>query len=377
MTSVSSVTLLSGVERDQLTRPVRIDIGKYHTWNPVRECSFVVELDFQRLEALIDTAALGQRVYEFMSIRRPGDVLQYLTIRLVDVGSDVLSIAAARSGREYVEAPPELPFPEFDSEFHWDFDDSPPHVCAWLTHRETAYWPEMMSETLEVVRTAQSRLRQTNDYLTRHELMLIDACRHRRDFWADWREDIHPLPVSAGNVAPSPEAVRMAILELIRREDIRSVSCPFDDFALWRGLVEEQVRRAEVSGLPLQKAFCLCGPDSGLRNLDVEDWGGEVHIPYEGACGSDLFIVPPWHKFYADKVRNGGMLRWAVAKPSNHILVRGDFGELGCATRKAIGEWTLYSSTAPYEDCNPFFGSEVERIKNQVAMAEKPDADIS
>lgn len=151
-----------------------------------------------------------------------------------------------------------------------------------------------------------------------------------------------------------PKPVIDMVLELIQRDDAHSVSCPFDDFALWRKLIETQVRLARATGRPLQQAFCLCGPDSGLPNIPVDDWGGEVNIPYEGACGADLFILPSWHRFFPEKVRDGGKLRWAVSKPCHHVLLRGDYGELACATRQVIGDWTLYTSTAPYEDCNPF-----------------------
>lgn len=189
--------------------------------------------------------------------------------------------------------------------------------------------------------------------LLQHELRLIDARRHRRDFLAGVTRS--PLLKSAVPESPAvPPPVFEAIVDLIRRDDVHSVSCPFAAYALWRLLVEEQVRRAEATGRPSQEAFCLCGPDSGLPGIEVEDWGGEVHIPYEGACGADLLILPSWHRFFADKVRDGGKLRYAVGKLCHHVLVRGDHGELASATRKVVGDWTLYTSTAPYEDCNPF-----------------------
>jgi len=163
---------------------------------------------------------------------------------------------------------------------------------------------------------------------------------------------------------PIPDLLFVAILDLIRRDDVCSVSCPFTDHALWRILVQEQVRRAKVTGLLLQRAFGLCGPDSGLAGINAEDWGGDVHIPYEGACGADLFILPEWHRFFVEKVRDGGKLRWAVHKSCHHILLCGDYGELACAMRTAIGDWTLYTSTAPYEDCNPFLETEIEQPIN-------------
>jgi len=151
-----------------------------------------------------------------------------------------------------------------------------------------------------------------------------------------------------------PRSLFEAIVDLSRRDDVHSVSCPFNDAALWRILVERQVQRAAATGWPLQKAYGLCGPDSGLPHIVAANWGGTIHIPYEGTCGADLFIVPTWHRFFADKVRDGGKLRWAVRKPCHHVLLQGDPGDLTCATRRIIGDWTLYTSTARYEDCNPF-----------------------
>jgi hypothetical protein len=160
-----------------------------------------------------------------------------------------------------------------------------------------------------------------------------------------------------------PEPLFRLIADLARRDDVCSVSCPFDDVALWRLLVTEQLRRAEDSGLELQRAFALCGPDSGLDGVPFEEWGGEVHIPYEGACGADLFILPSWHRFFADKLREGGKLRWAVHKPCNRVIVRGEYGEIACATRAEICDgWWLYTATTPHENCNPIHDPVFERI---------------
>lgn len=66
---------------------------------------------------------------------------------------------------------------------------------------------------------------------------------------------------------PFTAALRDLILELARSPSIHSVSCPFWDFELWKGLLQEQVRRARVKGLPVQEAFYLSGPGGGLPGL--------------------------------------------------------------------------------------------------------------
>jgi hypothetical protein len=142
--------------------------------------------------------------------------------------------------------------------------------------------------------------------------------------------------------------------DVIRRDNVSSVSCPLTDPDLWKILITEQRRRADLTGLPLQQAFGLSGPDGGLDEIPISEWGGQVHIPFEGACEADLLIQSPWHSFLVDKVRDGGKLRWAVRRQCHYILASQDHGELACATRTMVGERVLYESTGPYEPINIF-----------------------
>lgn len=175
----------------------------------------------------------------------------------------------------------------------------------------------------------------------------------------------------------TPE-LKDAILELARQSDIRSISCPFDDFHLWEGLFREQLRRAQESGLRPRLALFLAGPDGGIpgitppRFIDDEDdgkyppvadprtgglapdmWGGNVHIPYEGACEADLFILPGWHQVFPERMDESGatLSDLLAGKRCNYLLSHRDLGELPCATRKELAGWTLYTSSFPHEDC--------------------------
>lgn len=156
-----------------------------------------------------------------------------------------------------------------------------------------------------------------------------------------------------------PDDLYELILELAKRPDVRSVSCPFQDFSLWRELVAEQVRRSHAMGLAPQEAFRLNGPDSGIplvsdesNRKDVE-WGGEIHIPYEGVCGGDVFIQPHWFGFRQEQARLALTLSQAVFgdfaldgyKTCNYLLTRWKkLGEIACAKRIEVGDWLLYST---------------------------------
>jgi hypothetical protein len=150
-----------------------------------------------------------------------------------------------------------------------------------------------------------------------------------------------------------PEPVVQKILQLIQQDDVRSVSCNYDDSELWRKLIAEQVLRAKRTGLPPQEAFTLSGPDGGLWDTPVEALGGVVHIPYEGIRGGDLFLYPTWRKFNAEGAEKTGRLSTAIGRCCHYLLSPVDFGELNCATRTPIGEWVLYKAKTRYIPCDP------------------------
>ncbi|MBI3149157.1 MAG: hypothetical protein HYZ17_11670 [Betaproteobacteria bacterium] len=149
-----------------------------------------------------------------------------------------------------------------------------------------------------------------------------------------------------------PKGVVRKVLELIRRPDVQSVSCPYDDPALWRELVAEQVKRASLSGQHVQDAFTLYGPDGGLWDTPIEAWGGYVHIPFEGLCHGDLLLRPKWLRFSVENGTRTGKLSVAASVLCCHyVLSPEDFGEVSFATRERVGDWVLYTSNKPYKPC--------------------------
>lgn len=151
-----------------------------------------------------------------------------------------------------------------------------------------------------------------------------------------------------------PEPVVAKTLELIRRDDVRSVSCPYDDPDLWLSPIAEQVCRSTTAGLPPQDAFTLCGPDGGLWDTPVEVVGGNVHISCEGLCGGDLLLRPTWRKFRIPEGTATGRLSTAAGVSCcYYVLSPDDFGELSMASHTPVGEWVLHQSNAPYAPCAP------------------------
>lgn len=138
------------------------------------------------------------------------------------------------------------------------------------------------------------------------------------------------------------------IAKLAAQEDVRSISCPFGGFNVWKILIEEQVKRATALGLSPQDALRLNGPDSGLRDDVVpSNWGGEVHIPLEGMCDGDIVFLPNWRVFHSEDVGTGASLpRLIGMKQCKYLFVPTDrdLGELSCATREVFDGWFLYTT---------------------------------
>lgn len=150
-----------------------------------------------------------------------------------------------------------------------------------------------------------------------------------------------------------PDPVRAKILELISRDDVRSVSCPFANPDIWRALVAEQIRRVTGTRCDPQDAFTLSGPDGGLDDVPIQDWGGTVHIPYEGMCAGDLVVLPTWRNVFPERAEKTGRLSTAIGVCCHYVLTPRDFGEWSFATRSEVGDWVLYTSKLPYAPCDP------------------------
>jgi hypothetical protein len=381
MAVIEHLLLLTESESALLGTPESIHVGEYHTWRNEGPRTFAIELDARPLAVLAEDAVRGIRVYEFMSIRRPGDVLNYLWVNCAPAHEEVQKHVSQykhqlRDKLGNIDLPCQLPFVDFDACFEPDFtDDTPPHIQAWLYDREGTYWSQKCRLLLALVKDCQHRLRHRDDYLLQREIRQIDDDSHPCDFLPA----IERLPVLDFRYCADPTftpLLRQKIGELIKQDDVRSVSCPYRDYDVWRMLVAEQLRRADTLGVPPREAFTLSGPDGGgaLRGIPYEAWGGEVHIPYEGLCGGDLLIRPTWRKFRVPQGTATGRLSTAASvNGCYYVLSPEDFSEVPFAARSMVGDWVLYQSNTPYDPCDVFGVKEFEAIKKKAASSNESE----
>ena len=79
--------MIATVALAQFSTSIEENAGPYRGWGRDGDLPCMVEVDARPMLALIEDALLGIRVYEFMTIDRPGDVLNYLRIRPPEVHS--------------------------------------------------------------------------------------------------------------------------------------------------------------------------------------------------------------------------------------------------------------------------------------------------
>lgn len=325
----------------------RISVGRYPPFRGLNPQDFFITLHASPLVALFEAASAGARVYEFMSISRPGDLLHYLWATPDQACIDVVRCIDQKfPGMDSKQPKPSeagLPFTTFDSCFAFAGDDTDPVAMTWIDYRRSDALRNRLVQMLNGVQQLQQQLLGSDNFLLRHELDLMESKCHRRDFDAEvqrWAMRSNPYR----NETALPCALFRLIRDLIARDDVTSVSCPFNDFALWRALVAEQIQRSIRMGRAPQEAFALSGPDSGLPMIPYLEWGGNVHIPYEGVAEADLLITPEWLKLDAGKGSGaeGRLSRVAGGKARRYLLTDRDLGTLDCATHERVEGWNLY-----------------------------------
>lgn len=171
-----------------------------------------------------------------------------------------------------------------------------------------------------------------------------DPYRNEDLRWADFTIKLKASAPRRPNPYIITDELLQKVRDLISLETVESVSCPFDDIDFWRMLVEEQKKRATISGKTFQQAFTLCGLDSDFHNFDPADLGGKVHIPFEGACRCDLFIIPHWRMDTLVTIRTSGEHDAPLLRECRYLLVQRDFGPISQSLRTVIGSWVLYES---------------------------------
>lgn len=316
----------------------------------------VIEIDWEPLVELAAAAHRSDRIYELMALSRPGDLLRYARVHLVDVGPRTLAAIQSRRRTRLKYDPVQngdcMPFVDFEwsywsSEDAWQHWGSDPDTHSWNVLRAQPLWRELLGTRHRVVRLVQERVRgRHDDFLLQHELGLMDRGEHRRDFWSK-REQLPRWPRRVEpSQTPVPEGLQEVLCALARHPEIRSMSLPFTDWALWRALVEVQVRRSLSEGCSPNEALHLGGAEADAWAQEAADWGGEVKGPHSPEM-FDVFVLPLWHGWFRDRAVAAGSARVGSyvsgpGKCKKVLIAHCDLGEFETEDRIACEGWFIY-----------------------------------
>lgn len=352
--------MLSATQRHQMEDPRLLDIGTLGSHGHHSGRTFKIAVNFSQLARLIDSAAVGWRIYELMSILRPGDLLNYLLVSPVEINRHIEQVIRKANMDEFEirfhpDRPlPTLPFPEVDQCFRWRGDDTQDWDKTWCTVRDSELWQAMILELFPVVQQAQKYLANSPDPLTQRELRQIEQITHPEMMTARThrRTNVSELPPGKEQL---PKSLFAYLQTLIETEEIRSLSGQVGDYYFWRMLIETQLARAENSGLPPRQAFGLGSADCGVPWLSPKFLGADVHVPYEGVCGGDIFFMPDWFRFDAESAAAAGRLTAGTwDKHCRYLITQRDLGELPFARHHQFSDWHVYEDTVSAVPTNTF-----------------------
>lgn len=313
------------------------------------ESNFSIEIINAPLLSLINTAFFGSRIYELMTITRPGDCLHYLQVKVCDLDSEVTEHVKKKLRDESWLFNTRLPlklvsFADFDACFI-KAEDNDLYEENWrdlIDGHNSDAWNVQLNNIFSEVLTAQNALKATDDFMIQHEIKLIEAHQHCNDRLA-YVPRINDFDANLLSYKPENQELYTFLEALIAKQEIKSVSCPFNDFYLWRILVKEQVRRSINLQLAPQQALYLSGEDIGFNDAtSPANWGGNVHTPFESMACADCVFLPTWRKFFDEYAGDTGCLAKATRLDCEYLFSTRDLGELSCADRKIVGDWFFY-----------------------------------
>lgn len=347
--------LITKAERELLERKVLHDVGSYRKRGiNAHVCQFRVTINSINLINLIDSARYGARIYELLSIQRPGDLLHYLWVDISLLDDGLVKGLENSLENSYIyetSLNPKLKgvsFLAFDKYFYLFPDDNEPENVIWRRYVDFDKEHQFVNELIQlytIVDEVQRRIIKSDDELIKQEIALIQQKKHPQDY-------IATIDRKSLNIKLEPQWEKYLdfyslVENLAFDEEIQSISCPFGGYEIWRILVKAQVQRMKKTGLAAKEALALYGPDEGLGQLiKPENWGGKVTIPYEGMRMANMMFLPSWRAFHLDKAGINGSLKDALSSDveCKYLLVPKDrdFGELECAIRTVVDGWILY-----------------------------------
>ncbi|MBN9133982.1 MAG: hypothetical protein J0H48_11570 [Nitrosospira multiformis] len=306
--------------------------------------SFRISLHFDAITLLISDAFLGDRVYEFFSIRRRGDIKRYLWVRMVEIAERIRE--RYRYAREDMDWPEdECPYPAWDDALFLTWDEQP-EECAWHRAKVLPAFKDFIDHWFAHVRQSQEALRQSENIFIRKEIQLIDSGRHDYEY-----ETMPPFMLTPTGFLRKkaedqyPEWFYEELIRILSWADIGSVACRSADFRTFRLLCMEQLKRCAITGGTPKDVFSISVLDLSVNGTAdnrfprASRWGGYACYFQEGLGHGDLFIDMNRRVGYPAKILVEQY--WWYADLPYYIMTDEDFGQIKGYRQKILADGLL------------------------------------
>lgn len=291
---------------------------------------YVVRLTCDPLLELIKDAKKAHRIYELLLIERPGDVWDYVQ---VEVSGNTETGSSANTGRKQA-------FNEYDSQFFWQWDDTPSIDAAWLTYRESPALQAYARQLLAMVRESIQKLGHGGHLIT-HVVDSIHGQTHALCFYTREKAIQKGLQYGMPDGGFTVDFHRQ-LGRLLRDKNLVSVAYrDGGDYEVLRALATEQRRRSNRTGHRLSQSLLIHALVN--RKVGNEIWGSEIAYFDEGLGHGDLFIQGSG--MGGSPV--GALIQSGFRNEPAHILAATDQGEILGYVRTSGPGWFGYSRIEP------------------------------
>ncbi|WP_041522643.1 hypothetical protein [Gilvimarinus agarilyticus] len=300
-----------------------------------------IEVQADALARLVNDVSLGMRVYELLSITRPGELLAYVYLefdpadtalqqelqsRLDRFGSRrwELGIADKKPIKRIVFSSFERMYPLEPS------PDTNLHGSWQLSRDYSSFWMEYLNGLFTRLKSVQNRTLQNPDPLIQAAIRLMNENRHPQQLerHIERRVYLHaPKPY-----IKMPPVLVERLVALVDTYQVRSVCAEEGGYVFWY----EMLKRQLAVGAPNMELRCGC--DSPKPPYNASHVGGEIN----NGVQTELMVIPAWKTLCADACEKEQRLPY-LAK----ILVsERDWSGMTFVDHEHIEGWNIYIDRA-------------------------------
>lgn len=306
---------------------------------------FRISIHADAVTQLIDDASHGDRIYELFSIRRHGDIKQYLWVRIMEAAERIKT--RYRYAQEDTDWPGnECHYPKWDNAFFLTWDEEP-EECAWHQAKLLPEFKAFIDHWFDRVLLVQGSLRQSEDIFIQNEIRLIDSNKHDYEYETKPPFILTPIGFQRETIEDHcSEWFYEDLTRILGQPDINSVAYRASDLRTFRLLCTEQLKRCSGAAGNPKEIFRISLLDLSVAGLAdnrfprASHWGGYALYSDEGLRHGDLLIDMNRHVGYSAKVLVEQYL-WHENLPL-YILTDEDLGEIKGYGHRVLTSGFLY-----------------------------------